>query len=153
MQRTLAVLMLPILTGCFPAYVTKQPALEFEVVDAAGRPVEAAQIHFVRYSTHPFHGARSYWLSQFQTDRTGRAKVEREFEFQLVIIAPDGGGLHEYEWAWCATKDTYASASAIGIGHSPDPRLVQVTLQSKTVPAACKWVPNYHSGTFVTNAP
>lgn len=132
--------------------VAQQPALEFEVVDEAGRPVDGAEVYFVRYSVHPFPGVASFWPTNLVTNSAGRASIEKNSEWQAVFLVPDGGA-QEYDWAWCVKKGEYAPVSAVGIRKSLASEKIRVVLKGKNEVAGCVWRPKYRGGAFVANAP
>jgi hypothetical protein len=132
-------------------FTTQQPSIEFQVVDESNHPIEGVEIHFVRYSLHPFPGQAPWWRTVLHTDSTGRASVEQRSEWYVAIFAPDAG-TREYDWAWCIRKGDYPPVSVVGARKSLSSAEVRVVLKGKTEMTGCAWSPGYRGGKFVTNA-
>ena len=91
-----------LLSGCFPAFRTIQPKVQFVVQDPAGRPVENATFTFATYT-----GRRPSMMQvdRYQTSAAGVVSIRKRGKVQLIIAMPDA--TPTYDWAYCVEKEGY----------------------------------------------
>jgi hypothetical protein len=120
------------LSGCYPAYLTSRPEAEIIVTDESGAPLDGATVTLGTMEWHGIVGRNT--LADFLTDREGRVEFDRQHDWAVQVLLPDGD--KRYSWSLCFSKPGF---EAVPLVHMKFDAPIEVEMYPSAEPSECQW--------------
>ena len=128
-STTLAV---AFLSGCYPAYLTSRPEAEIIVTDESGAPLDGATVTLGTMEWHGIVGRNT--LTDFRTDREGRVEFDRQHDWAVQVLLPDGD--KRYSWSLCFSKPGFEAVPMVFMKFDEP---IKVEMYPSAEPSECEW--------------